>query len=153
MLPYLQAVISETLRIEPVVTDLARICRAPLSLGSWTVPAGELVVVNVSAIHADEALFPEPSRFRPERFLERTFAPGEFMPFGGGARRCLGAAFAESELALGLAAIAGSWELALADQTPERAVRRNITMGPKRGVRVQVVGAREALPSPSLATA
>jgi cytochrome P450 len=64
------------------------------------------------------------------------------MPFGGGSRRCLGAAFAESELAIALAAVAADWELVLADDRPEEAVRRNITMGPKRGVRVRVLGRR-----------
>ncbi len=141
-LPYLGAVISETLRIEPVVTDVARICRKPLPLGNWCVPEGELALVNVSAILADASLFPEPRRFMPERFLDRTYSASEFMPFGGGSRRCLGAAFAEAELAIALASVASRWELELASQRPERAVRRNITMGPKDKVRVRVVGAR-----------
>ncbi len=145
-LPYLEAVIAETLRIEPVVSDVARVCREPLKIGPWTVPAGENVVVNVSAIHADPALFPEPSRFRPERFLERSFHAGEFVPFGGGHRRCLGAAFAEAELAISLATLMSGWDLALADERLERAVRRNITMGPRRGVRVRVLGARAVPP-------
>jgi len=141
-LPYLGAVISETLRIEPVVTDVARICRKPLPLGKWCVPEGELALVNVSAILADPSIFPEPRKFLPERFLERTYSASEFMPFGGGSRRCLGAAFAEAELALALAAVASKWELELASERPERAVRRNITMGPKDRVRVRVVGPR-----------
>ncbi len=141
-LPYLQAVIAETLRIEPIVTDIGRICRVPFDIGPFTIPAGEFAIVNVSAILADPELFPEPHRFRPERFLEGGFHAGEFMPFGGGSRRCLGAAFAESELAIGLAAVATDWDLALADDTPEQAVRRNITMGPRRGVRVRVLGPR-----------
>jgi cytochrome P450 len=141
-LPYLGAVVSETLRIEPVVTDVARICRKPLPLGNWCVPEGELALVNVSAILADAALFPDPRKFMPERFLDRTYSASEFMPFGGGSRRCLGAAFAEAELAIALASVASRWQLELASQRPERAVRRNITMGPKDKVRVRVVGAR-----------
>jgi cytochrome P450 len=141
-LPYLQAVISETLRIEPVVTDIGRLCRVPLTVGAYTVPAGELAIVNVSAILTSEKLFPEPRRFRPERFVDTSFSAWQFMPFGGGHRRCLGAAFAEAELAVAIGAIAGEWELKLAESTPERAVRRNITMGPRHGVRVRVVGAR-----------
>jgi cytochrome P450 len=143
-LPYLQAVISETLRIEPIVTDVPRVCRSDLSVGEWTVPAGEAVIINISAILADPDLFPAPHEFRPERFLDRTFSVGEFMPFGGGHRRCLGAAFAELELAIAIAEIAGRWDLALADASPEKAVRRNVTMGPARGVRVKVVGRRRA---------
>jgi cytochrome P450 len=143
-LPYMQAVISETLRIEPVITDFGRVCRVPMTLGPYTVPAGDIIVINVSALLASEKVFPEPQRFRPERFLDTSFSAWQFMPFGfgGGHRRCLGAAFAEAELAVALGAIAGEWELALAEGPPERAVRRNITMGPRHGVRVRVVGAR-----------
>ena len=140
--PYLDAFVKETLRIEPVVTDVGRLCREPLDLGDFVVPKGELVAVNISALMSDEDLYPEASRFRPERFLERKYGPGEFPPFGGGHRRCLGAAFAEMELAIVLATFVREWELVLADQSPERAVRRNITMGPARGVRVRVVGHR-----------
>jgi cytochrome P450 len=140
--PYLEAVCAESLRIEPIVTDVSRVCRKPLAIGRWTVPAGEFVFVNVCAILKDERVFPEPHRFRPERFLERKFGAGEFLPFGGGQRRCLGAAFAEAELAIVLGTIAKEWDLALADTAPERAIRRNITMGPKDGVRVRVRGRR-----------
>ena len=144
-LPYLQAVVSETLRVEPIVTDVTRVCRAPFVLGSrWTVPAGENIAVLLVAILHDPRLFPEPSRFRPERFLDGRFGPGEFVPFGGGARRCLGAAFAESELAIALATLVGEWNLALASDRPERGVRRNITVGPEHGVRIRVLGRREA---------
>lgn len=139
---YLQATVSESLRIEPIVSDVLRECRLPLTVGKWTVPAGHMAVVMSCAILSDPRTFPEPRRFRPERFLERTFHPGEFMPFGGGQRRCLGAAFAEAELAIALGTIASEWDLRLADSRPERAVRRNITMGPKRGVVVEVVGRR-----------
>lgn len=140
--PYLEAVCSEALRIEPVVTDVARVCKKPLALGEYTVPVGELVFVNICAMLRDERAYPEPHRFRPERFLEKKYGPAEFMPFGGGQRRCLGAAFAEAELAIALATIAREWELSLASDEPEIAVRRNITMGPKSGVRVRVAGAR-----------
>lgn len=143
-LPYLGAVVSESLRIEPIVTDVVRRCRVPFKVGKWTVPAGDHVGVMASSILADERVYPEPDRFRPERFLERTYHPGEFMPFGGGQRRCLGAVFAEAELAIAIAAIATEWDLELIGDRPERAVRKNITMGPKHGVRVRVRGRRAA---------
>lgn len=145
-LPYLDAVCSETLRIEPVVTDVARVCRKPLAIGPWTVPPGQIIFVNVCALLRDERLYPEPHRFRPERFLERKYGPGEFPPFGGGQRRCLGAAFAEAELAIVLSTIAREWELELVDREPEKAVRRNITMGPQNGVRIRVRSRRTATP-------
>lgn len=141
-LPYLSAFVRETLRIEPVVTDVPRRCVKPVSLGEWTIPPGEGIAINICALHGDPTIYPEPRKFRPERFLERTFHAGEYVPFGGGSRRCLGAAFAEMELAIGLAAIARGWDLALADDRPERSVRRNITMAPERGVRVRVRGER-----------
>ena len=136
--PYLGAVVSESLRIEPVVTDVVRVCRNDFALGDYVVPAGETIFVLLCAVLRDPRLFPEPTTFRPERFLERSFTAAEFAPFGGGSRRCLGAAFAESEMALVLAAIARDWDITLADREPEVCVRRNLTMGPKRGVRVRL---------------
>jgi cytochrome P450 len=143
-LPYLDAVCREALRIEPAISDIARVCKKPLALGPYTVPAGELVFVNSCMLMRDETLYTESLRFRPERFLERTYGPAEFTPFGGGQRRCLGSAFAEAELRVAVSALAREWELSLADATPEKAIRRNITMGPKRGVRVRVVGRRRS---------
>jgi cytochrome P450 len=142
-LPYLDAIVCETLRIEPIVTDVTRQCRLPLRLGPWTIPKGEIAMVNVAAILGDPAVFPEPERFLPDRFLEKSFSATQFLPFGGGSKRCLGAAFAEAELAVALAAIASKWELKLASDKPERSKRRNITMGPCTGVRVQVLGSRD----------
>jgi len=141
-LPYLQAVASESLRIQPIVSDVLRRCKAPLKVGPWTVPEGQLVAVMICAILKDPRVFEEPERFMPERFLGKSYHAGEFLPFGGGQRRCLGAAFAEAELAIALGTIASEWELRLADRRPERAVRRNVTMGPARGVRVLVKGRR-----------
>jgi cytochrome P450 len=142
-LRYLDAVISETLRIDPIVTDVVRVCREPLTLGGrWTLPKGMLAAVMLASILRDERTFPEPERFRPERFLEQRYAASEFVPFGGGARRCLGAAFAQSELAIAVAEIVSRWEIAPADAEPERSIRRNLTMGPKNGVRIRVLGPR-----------
>lgn len=141
-LPYLGAVASESLRIEPIVSDVLRRCKAPLKVGEWTVPEGQIVAVMICAILGDPRVFEEPERFRPERFLGQSYHAGEFLPFGGGQRRCLGAAFAEAELAIALGTIASEWDLRLADDRPEHAVRRNVTMGPARGVRVRVVGRR-----------
>ncbi len=137
--PYLDAVVAETLRIEPIVTEIVRVCREPFTLANqWTVPKGEVVAVMLISILKDARMYPEPERFRPERFLEKKFGPAEFLPFGGGARRCLGAAFAEAELALAIAELAQCWELELAGDEPERATRKNLTMGPAHGVRTRI---------------
>jgi cytochrome P450 len=137
--PYLDAVVSETLRIEPIVTDVLRVCREPFTVGNkWTVQKGDVIAVMMVSIMKDERYFPEPDRFRPERFLEKKFSLSEFMPFGGGARRCLGAAFAEAELALAVAEVALTCDVELATDEPEHAKRRNVTMGPANGVRIRV---------------
>ncbi|MGH7439486.1 MAG: cytochrome P450 [Polyangiaceae bacterium] len=142
-LKYLDAVVCETLRIEPIVTDVVRVCREPLTLGGrWTVPEGRVIAVMLGSILRDARTFPEPERFRPERFLEQRFAASEFVPFGGGARRCLGASFAQNELALAVAEIVSRWELAPAAVGPERSVRRNLTMGPRHGVPIRILGPR-----------
>ena len=103
---------------------------------------GGLVGVGICAIHQDPALFPEPDHFRPERFVERTYTPYEFLPFGGGHRRCLGMALAEYQLRLALADIVTRWDLA--PDGEDQDVRRNIGMGPKHGLLMRVVGRRGA---------
>jgi cytochrome P450 len=140
--PYLGATCDEVLRIRPILPDAVRPVNRPLALGEWSIPAGEGVVVALHTILTDPSTFPDPERFRPERFLERRYTPAEFPPFGGGHRRCLGAAFAENELRVVLGTIAAKWDLALADTRPERSVRRNVTMAPASGIRVRVLGPR-----------
>jgi cytochrome P450 family 110 len=136
---YLGAVVSETLRIEPIVTDVARVIAKPFDLGGrWRLEPGHLIAVMLVSILHDPRTFEEPLAFRPERFIERSFSGSEFLPFGGGARRCLGAAFAEAELAMAIAEIVRSSEIELVNGDRERSVRRNVTMGPSHGVPVRV---------------
>lgn len=140
--PYLGAVCDETLRIRPIVTDVVRPLLRPLRIAGHDVPAGHSIIVFLQAILTDPAVFPEPERFRPERFLEQRYSASEFLPFGGGHRRCLGAAFAENELRLVLGTLVTEWDLELTSTGPERAVRRNVTMGPEHGVPVRFLRAR-----------
>ncbi len=93
-------------------------------------------------IHRNRALYPQPDRFRPERFLERRFAPWEFVAFGGGHRHCVGAAFAMSEMKVVLGTLIPRRDLELSVGRPLRAVRRNVTFAPERGVPMRVLGAR-----------
>jgi cytochrome P450 len=138
-LPYLSAAIDETLRIDPIVTDVARVSRTEFALDDELVlKPKQLVIVLIEALHHDPALYPEPDRFLPERFLERRYLPHEYLPFGGGVRRCLGAAFSDYETKIMLATLLRRVELSLIDQQPEPRVRRNITMGPKHGVPMRV---------------
>lgn len=141
-LPYLSAVCDETLRLYPMVTETYRSLAKPLTVGDRVLPPGIGIAVGISSIHEDPAIYPEPQRFRPERFLARKYSPFEFMPFGGGNRRCIGAAFGLYELKLVLATIVADYELALEALDAERPVRRHVTLGPKHGVRVRVLGRR-----------
>ena len=136
--PYLEAVCHETLRLYPVVGEVVRLLRAPLTLAAWTIPAGVPVSAGIALVHARPDLYPEPEAFRPERFLERKFAPHEYLPFGGGARRCIGAAFALYEMKVVLGTLLARHRFALVREEPERPVMRNLAMGPKGRVRVTV---------------
>ena len=133
-LPWLEAVCQETLRIRPPVVDVSRTLRRPFHLGPFTIPAGESITPSPLLLHARPDLYPDPDRFRPERFLERKFSPFEYIPFGGGARRCLGAAFAMFELKVALGVLLRGRRLRLASTAPIPHVRRGITLGPRGDV-------------------
>ena len=145
-LPFLGAVCDETLRLSSIVTENVRMLKAPLELGGYTIPAGVGVGVAMAVIHSDPGLYPDPHAFRPERFLERRYGAFEHLPFGGGHRRCIGAAFAEYELRIALAVIVSGWDLELV-HPDERPKRRNIVLGPAHGVPVRVLARRSPLAS------
>jgi cytochrome P450 len=139
-LPYLEAVCHETLRLTPVAPIIGRTLRSGLTLQGYELPAGISVGVGIVNIHRRAELYPEPERFRPQRFLERQFGPFEFLPFGGGARRCLGAVFALYEMKLVLATVMSGRSLVLSDAGVPRAAVRNTTVGPAPGsVRMHLV--------------
>ncbi|MBD2436200.1 cytochrome P450 [Nostoc sp. FACHB-110] len=138
-LPYLNAVCSETLRIYPVVLfALPRILQAPMQLMGYDLPKGMTVSVSIYSTHHNPDIYPEPKCFRPERFLERQFSQYEFLPFGGGNRRCLGMAFALFEMKLVLATILSHYSLELLDKVPLKSVRRGIVFTPSGGVNLKV---------------
>ena len=142
-LPLLGAVIDETMRIAPIVTDVARIPKQPFELEpGCVVPKGTPLMVLIEGIHRDESIYPDARAYRPDRFLERRFSPTEFLPFGGGSRRCLGAAFSEHEGRIFLATLLQRVKLRTLASRPSRRVRRNITMGPADGVPVEVLARR-----------
>lgn len=138
-LPYLSAVCNETLRINPIVMlTFARKVEVPLRVGGYQFSPGDLVMGSIYSLHRREDLYPQPHRFRPERFLERQFSPYEFMPFGGGARRCIGSALAQCEMKVVLATILRQVDLSLISNCPIKQARRGIISGPKSPVRVQL---------------
>jgi len=139
-LPYLGAVFNETIRLHPILAECARIPMQPMEILGHTIPAGMALVVSIAGIHHDSFLYPEPNRFLPERFIERNYSVYEFLPFGGGHRRCLGAGLAEYSMRIALAEIALNWEFESVGE--DRDVRLNIAMGPKHGVRLRIKSKR-----------
>ncbi|WP_375772898.1 cytochrome P450 [Archangium gephyra] len=150
-LSHLDAICNETMRIYPPVADLYRKLRVPLRIGSRTIPAGTGVAVFTTMLHAREDIFPEPLRFRPERFAERSYTPFEFMPYGAGARRCIGASFAHQALQIVVSSILRHWELELESSQEEKAVRQGVGVGPKNGVRMRILRAATQEPVPASA--
>lgn len=142
-LPYLNAVCAETLRIYPVaLIALPRITKSDYDLLGYHFPAETWLSPSIYLTHHREDLYPEPKQFRPERFLERQFSPYEYLPFGGSNRRCIGAAFALFEMKLALVEILGNFELTLASDRPVAPIRRGVTMAPKGGVEIRILGKR-----------
>ena len=141
-LPYLNAVVCETLRLNPVVVFVGRQLKQPFELMGYQLPAGTSLFPSIYLTHQRPDIYPEPKQFRPERFIEREFSPYEYLPFGGGNRRCLGYAFALYEMKLVLATVMSQVELELLDQRPLKSTRRGFTFSPEGGVMMRVKGKR-----------
>ncbi len=142
-LPYLSAVCQETLRIYPVgMLTFPRVVRSTVELLGHQLEPGTVVFGSIYLTHRREDLYPEPLEFKPERFLERQFSPYEYLPFGGGSRRCIGLALAQLEMKLVLATILRDFDLILAEKKPVQAKRRGVTLGPAGGVRMALLGRR-----------
>jgi cytochrome P450 family 135 len=160
---YLDATIKETLRARPVIVDVARKLTSPAEIGGYELPAGTFVLPAIAAMHYRDDLYPEPYQFRPERFLDEgasDITPDQpvasqsglrpsarpqnyaWIPFGGGVRRCIGAAFAQYEMRVVLRTILERAELRAPDPRPERIKTRNITLAPGDGGRVVLEGRR-----------
>jgi cytochrome P450 len=143
-LPYLNAVCCETLRIYPVaIFTFPREVKTPVSLCGQELEPGTSVRGSIYLTHQREDLYPEPKRFKPERFLERQFSAYEYLPFGGGARRCIGMAFAQFEMKVVLAKILSNLDLALVDDGDVKPKRRGLVSGPDKSVQMVVKGKRE----------
>ncbi len=140
--PYLEAVCNETLRLYPIVTEVLRTLHEPMTLGEYSLRPPTAVSASILGVHRRPDLYPEPETFRPERFEERKFGPHEFLPFGGGHRRCVGAAFAGFEMRVVLGTLLREYGVILRNATPPRPVRRNVTLAPEGGVPVVITRAR-----------
>ena len=138
-----EATLNEAMRVRPVIPMTGRRVTVPWRLGAYGIPAQTAVAVSMLLLHHREDLYPEPFAFRPERWLGpdgRAAKPGtyELVPFGGGTRRCLGAALAMAEMRVVLRTMARRLDLEAAGPKPERPRHRNVTMTPARGGRVTI---------------
>jgi cytochrome P450 len=134
---YLRAVIAESLRLRPVVPLAGRRLVSDLNVGGLSLPAGTDVTPAIWLTHTRADLYPEPYAFRPERFLEDSPTTYGWVPFGGGIRRCLGAAFAEMEMRVVLETVLQRRALGPASGRAERVTRRNVTFSPRNGTLVR----------------
>ena len=136
---YLDAVVKESLRVRPVVIDVARVANRDVEIGGWTIPAGNIVVPAIALVQLRPDLYPEPQAFRPERFLGEDQPPAySWIPFGGGVRRCIGAAFAQLEIKTVLRTILSRTRLTAPDPAPERQRSRHVTLVPSEEATVVV---------------
>ncbi|MDJ0706709.1 MAG: cytochrome P450 [Leptolyngbyaceae cyanobacterium MO_188.B28] len=134
-LPYLNAVCNESLRLYPVaVLTTPRMVKAPVVIQDYAFEPGAILYGSIYLTHRRPDLYPDPLAFKPERFLERSYTPFEFLPFGGGERRCIGEALALFELKLIVAGLVVNSALQLADQRPEIPRRSGVIVTPGRGV-------------------
>lgn len=138
-LPWLEAVCHETLRLDPIVPEFLRQLLRPMRLFGHDLPAGTGIAVSAARIHHREELYPEAMAFRPARFLGRSYAPNEYLPFGGGSFRCLGGAFAQLEMRVILATLINCAELAPLSSAPLRPARRNWVVGPAGSVPMRLL--------------
>ncbi|HWE29898.1 MAG TPA: cytochrome P450 [Polyangia bacterium] len=138
-LPYLGAVCNEALRLHPIVPVIPRRCLQPFSLRGVAVTPGQNVAVATTLLHTNSEVWSEPSRFDPARFLTRQYGPFEYAPFGGGVRRCIGAAFGAYQMRIVVGTILASLRLETRPaRTPARALK-NITMAPRAPIHLRVV--------------
>ncbi len=133
---YLTATIQETLRLRPVISIVLRKLTEPVEIGGYELPAGISVAPSIYLVHRNPEIYPEPQRFRPERFLETPPGTYTWIPFGGGVRRCLGASFAQFEMTVVLKELLRRHQIRPANPKPERIFRRAITETPRHNAEV-----------------
>ena len=135
---YLDAVVKETLRLRPVIDSAERTLTVSREVAGWALPAGIKVYPGIALVHLREDLYPRPREFRPERFANEGAESYSWLPFGGGIRRCIGAALAQAEMAEVLRVALSAVELRPLSVEPDPVVLRGITLAPKHGVEVEV---------------
>ena len=141
----LDATVLEVLRTRPSVDITFRQVKSPtLQIGPWTLPQEQTIVAAIGLLHADEAVFPDARRFDADRFLTRPPDPTEFIPYGGGVRRCIGAAFATMEMRVVLRTLLRTFVISPSTARDERQQSRRVSITPSRGARVRVRPRRDS---------
>ena len=136
---YIGALVKEVLRVRPPITVAGgRVIDEPFAVGPFTVPAGVPIFIDAWGVHHDPALHPDPARFDPERFLGDAPEAYAWLPFGGGAHRCIGAALAELEIAIALSTMLNNASIGSADRRLAHPARRGITLVPHGGGRIRI---------------
>lgn len=141
-LPYLDAVCKETLRLHPPVPIVLRRLTGDFALRGVALTAGDTMGLSLRLLHTDPAVFPDPLRFHPDRFVEHRYSPFEYAPFGGGHRRCIGSALADYELRIVLATIVDTVRMRLSPRfaagPPPRTVPHTIAVGPRAALTFEI---------------
>jgi cytochrome P450 len=150
---YLDAVVKETLRLRPVLDAAERTLTVPRTVAGWELPAGVKVYPGIALVHMREDLYPRAREFRPERFLDEGAESYSWLPFGGGIRRCIGAALAQAEMAEVLRVAVPAAELRPLRERADPVVLRGITLAPRHGVPVAVERAAKPAPRTPVAAA
>lgn len=135
-LPYLDAVIKESLRMTPVLPYVGRLTIEPFQLKNILIPRGVVIVPAIYLAHHSASNWPDPEKFMPERWLTKQEKPYTFLPFGGGVRRCIGASFAMYEIKIMLTTILENTKIKLVEGYTPRQIRKNTVMVPSDGVPV-----------------
>jgi cytochrome P450 len=141
-LEYLDAAIKEVMRQRPAVPMLGRKLTRPLKVREYELPAGAMISASIYLTHRRPDLYPEPEIFRPERFLGKKIDPYSYLPFGGGPRRCLGAAFALQEMKIVVGSVLQKLRLRLVKDPPLKISPRSLFMAPEGGAEVVILGER-----------
>jgi cytochrome P450 len=139
-LKYLDAVCKEVLRIYPIVPSVFRQVVRPFHVAGFDFRPGTVIAPSIYLTHRRQELFPAPEKFEPERFLDRTYSPYEYLPFGGGARRCIGMQLANFEMKIVLGTLLQRFELAVIAPAKTTPIRRVATMAPSEGLPMHVTG-------------
>lgn len=143
---YLEAVMKETLRVRPVIDAAERTLTRPRRVAGYDLPAGMRVYPGIALVHMRPDLYPEPEAFRPQRWVDGEVESYAWLPFGGGIRRCIGAALAQAEMVEALRVIVARTDLVPLRAEADPVVIRGVTLAPRYGVKVRVVSQKRLEP-------